>query len=125
MSDAARRAIDAVNRRFEAAANRGDFAAMAEVYADDARLLPPDAPIVSGKAAIADFWRAAGPALNLRAVRLETLEIDVAGDRAVEIGTAYLTLAEGAARMKYVVAWRRGADGEWRFAVDIWNAMPT
>ena len=43
--DAARRAIDAANRRFEAAFNAGDFAGAArEVYTADARVLPPDAP---------------------------------------------------------------------------------
>ena len=124
MSEDARRAIDAVNRRFEAAANSGDFAGMASVYADDARLLPPDSPMITGKAAIGQFWQAAGPALQLKRVTLKTIDLDIAGDRAHEVGAATLELASGTVEAKYVVIWRRGADGAWRFAVDIWNGSP-
>jgi ketosteroid isomerase-like protein len=121
--DGARGSIDAANRRFEAAFNAGAFAgATREVYTPEARVLPPDAPIVRGLAAIADFWTAAAAHLGVTSVQLATEELEVVGDVAHEIGKATLTLAGGhQAQAKYVVIWKR-LDGQWRWDVDIWNS---
>src|ERR1043165_2685158 len=43
--------IQALNDQFAVAANRGDGAAMAALYAADAKMLPPDNSVVSGPAA--------------------------------------------------------------------------
>jgi ketosteroid isomerase-like protein len=116
-----RKAIDVVNRHFEDCVNRGDIAAACSVYTEDARLLPPDAPMVTGRAAIVEFWKAAVPALGVKSVKLGTVELAVSGDMAREIGEATLALASGAATIKFVVVWRRQADGQWKWATDIWN----
>src|SRR3712207_376188 len=115
--------IRATNRVFEEeVAGRRDFGALERVYARDARILPPDAPMVTGRAAITEFWRGAVAALNIQSLRLHTLGLDVFGDRAQEVGRAEV-IAEGGSRMalKYVVLWKR-EDGGWRIDVDIWNA---
>ena len=120
-NDTARAGIDATNRRFEAAFDAGDPAAAARaVYTRDARVLPPDLPIVRGVSAIADFWVGAVQQLGATAVRLSTRELEIHGDSAHEVGEATLTLADGDAHAKYVVLWKR-EDGEWRWDVDIWN----
>ena len=114
----------ATNRVFEEeVVGRGDFSALERVYTRDARILPPGAPMVSGRAAIADFWRGAAAALGVEGIRLQTLSLDVLGDRAQEIGRAELTVAggQGPVALKYVVLWKR-EDGAWRWDVDIWNA---
>ena len=119
--DPARAGIDAANRRFEAAFNAGDPAAAARaVYTREARVLPPDLPMVRGRDAIADFWAGAAKQLGATAVRLSTKELEVHGDSAHEVGEAALTLADGEAQAKYVVLWKREGD-EWRWDVDIWN----
>jgi ketosteroid isomerase-like protein len=97
---------------------------MAAFYTDDAKLLPPDAPIVSGRKAIEDFWRTAANALGLTGVMLKTIDLEVTGDMACEVGEADLQLSSGQARVKYLVVWLRGGDGEWRLHRDIWNSMP-
>ncbi len=51
-SNAVRQIIEEGNRKFGAAAADKDYAGMAAFYTDDAKLLPPDAPIVSGRKAI-------------------------------------------------------------------------
>ena len=114
----------ATNRVFEEeVVGRGDFSALERVYTRDARILPPGAPMVAGRAAIADFWRGAAVALGVEGIRLQTLSLDVLGDRAQEIGRAELTVAggQGPVALKYVVLWKR-EDGAWRWDVDIWNA---
>jgi len=116
--------IRAVNRVFEEEViGRRDFDALERVYARDARVLPPGAPTVEGRAAIAEFWSAAVAALNVQSLRLHTISLDVSGDRAQEVGRAELGVEGGGAPMalKYVVLWKR-EDGAWRMDVDIWNA---
>jgi ketosteroid isomerase-like protein len=54
-----RKSVDEANRAFAAAAGRKEYAGMAALYTEDAVVLPPDGPIVTGRNAIADFWRAA------------------------------------------------------------------
>jgi hypothetical protein len=45
-SNEVRQIIDEANRKFGAAASK-DYAGMGAFYTEDAKLLPPDAPIVS------------------------------------------------------------------------------
>ncbi|WJR79274.1 SgcJ/EcaC family oxidoreductase [Bradyrhizobium sp. NP1] len=120
-----RQIIDEANRSFGAAVARKDYAALAALYTEDARLLPPDAPIVSGRKAIEGFWRSAADALGLTNVTLKTVDLEVNGDTANEIGEADLKLTSGQAKAKYLVVWRRERDGQWRLHRDIWNNMPS
>jgi ketosteroid isomerase-like protein len=116
--------IRATNRVFEEeVVGRRDFAALERVYTRNARLLPPGAPMVTGRAAVADFWRGALDALGVESLRLRTLSLDVFGDAAQEVGRAELAVKGDGAPMalKYVVLWKR-EDGGWRLDVDIWNA---
>ncbi len=116
--------IQATNRVFEGEViGRRDFGALERVYTRNARLLPPGAPTVTGRDAIADFWRGAVASMNVQSLRLHTLSLDVFGDQAQEVGRAELAVEGGGAPMalKYVVLWKR-EDGGWRMDVDIWNA---
>src|SRR5690348_10770130 len=98
-----RQVIDEANRKFGAAVAGKDYAAMAALYAEDAKVLPPDAPIVSGRPAIEDFWRTAANALQLTGATLKTIDLETAGDTAYETGEADLTLGSGLAKVKYLV----------------------
>jgi uncharacterized protein (TIGR02246 family) len=123
--ESVRRAIAATNAGFSAAFARGDAAAGArETYTRDARILPPDAPMVEGREQIAEFWAGAAAQLGVTAVELRTVELQPMGDGAYEVGRATLTLGGGQqAHAKYVVIWRQ-EDGRWRWHVDIWNMEP-
>ena len=123
-ADEVRQFIDEANRRFGAAAARKDFAGMAAFYTEDAKLLPPDVPIVSGRKAIEEFWRSAANVLGLTGVTLETIDLEVSGDTAYEVSQADLSLSSGQAKVKYLVVWTGGGDGQRRLHRDIWNNMP-
>ncbi|MET4846386.1 YybH family protein [Bradyrhizobium japonicum] len=122
-SDQVRQVVD-TNRRFGVAAASKDYAGMAAFYTEDAKVLPPDAPIVSGRKPIEEFWRTAADALGLIDVTLKTIDLEVAGDTAYEIGEADLKLSSGQAKVKYLVVWLQ-RDGRWHLHRDIWNSMPT
>ena len=120
--DTAQQAIDATNRRFEATFLTGDHArAVRDTYTRDARVLPPGAPPLRGRETAVEFWEAAAQQLGIREVRLETVDLEIHGDHAHEIGQGTLVL-DGGQRVvaKYVVIWKQ-EDGEWRWDVDIWN----
>lgn len=123
-TDEVRKVIAEGNRGFGAAAARKDYAGMAAFYTEDAKVLPPDSPIVSGRKAIEEFWRSAANALGLTDITLKTVDLEVAGDIAYEIGEADLKLGSGQAKAKYLVVWLRSRDGQWRLHRDIWNSMP-
>lgn len=122
-STVARDGIEQTNRFFEKAFNAGDIiGAVDGVYTREARLLPPDAPMVRGRDGIAQFWTDAAQQLGIQRFELSTVELDVQGDHAHEIGSATLTLgADQQVDLKYVVVWRQEG-GRWRWHIDIWNS---
>jgi len=105
-------------------ANR-NFSALDQIYTKAARILPPGAPMVSGREAIKKFWIELVESVNATSAVLASDDVMVAGDGAVEIGHATLDMApEGQPTaqlsVKYVVYWRQ-EDGRWKWHVDIWN----
>jgi ketosteroid isomerase-like protein len=123
--DAVRKSVDEGNRNFGSAVARKDYAGLAALYTESAKVLPPDGPIVSGRPAIEEFWRSAANALGLLEAALKTVDLEVSDDTACEVGEAKLTLAAGqTVAVKYLVVWMRGGDGHWRLHRDIWNNMP-
>ncbi|HET6168546.1 MAG TPA: nuclear transport factor 2 family protein [Terracidiphilus sp.] len=104
---------------------RGNFDALDQIYTADARILPPGASMISGRAAIKKFWTDMVQGAHAVAAELSSVDVMQAGDGVVEIGRAVLTVAppgEGEAKMevKYVVYWRE-EDSRWKWHVDIWN----
>jgi ketosteroid isomerase-like protein len=122
-SDELRHVIDEANRKFGAAIAGKDYAGLAALYTEDGKVLPPDAPIISGRQSIEGFWRTAANALQLTGATLRTIDIETAGDAAYEVGEAVLQLGAGQAKVKYLVVWRRSPDGQWQLHRDIWNNM--
>jgi ketosteroid isomerase-like protein len=122
--EAVRKAVQEGNQRFGASVARRDYVSLAALYTEDARLLPPDAPIIVGRKAIRDFWASAIPSLGFVGATLNTLDLEASEDAACEVGEALLDLATGRMTVKYVVVWRKGQDGSWRLHRDIWNSLP-
>jgi ketosteroid isomerase-like protein len=101
-----------------------NFAALDQIYTRDARILPPGAEMISGREAIKKFWTDLVQSANAISAVLASVDVMPAGDGAVEIGKATLTIAPQGApaqvEAKYVVYWRQ-EDGRWKWHVDIWN----
>jgi uncharacterized protein (TIGR02246 family) len=112
--------IAAVNRQFEEAARKGDLDRLASLYTPDAMALPPDGALVKGRENIKQMWGTIAQQLGLKDVHLSTLDLEVAGDTAYEVGEASLALANGSAAVKFVVVWKK-VGGQWRLHRDIWN----
>jgi uncharacterized protein (TIGR02246 family) len=113
--------IAAVNRQFEEAARKGDLDRLASLYTPDAIALPPDSAMMKGREDIKQMWGQIAQQIGLKDVRLNTLDLQMAGETAYEVGEANLTLGSGTAVVKFVVVWKK-LDGQWRLHRDIWNA---
>jgi uncharacterized protein (TIGR02246 family) len=99
-----------------------DAAGLAALYAEDAQLLPPDAEIVNGRAAIQEFFARENPP-GSSGVEVATVETHVFGDYAYRQGTVRFKGPEGkaVAAGKFIELWKK-TDGEWRIYRDIWSA---
>jgi uncharacterized protein (TIGR02246 family) len=101
--------------------NTRDVDAMTALHAEDAVLLPPDAPAVFGRdairAAYVDLFAAGF------AIELEDLEIKVSGDLGYKAGRYRMTDKTGTLvdRGKYIDIWSK-KDGQWLLHRDIWNS---
>jgi len=97
-------------------------------YDDDASLFIPNAPILTGKEEIRKAWvqMFAVPGFTL-APKTTKIEVARSGDLAYMQGTYEATAndSKGAPKTdhgKFVVVWKKQADGTWKIAADIWNS---
>src|SRR5215510_8721407 len=114
--------IEAVNAKWIDFFNKGDFAGIGSLYAEDAIALPPGSAMVKGRAAIAAMWK--GMAEQVTDPKVTTLDVKALGTTAArEIGTFSLKTkgpTPQEASGKYVVVWEK-VGNDWKLAADIWN----
>jgi uncharacterized protein (TIGR02246 family) len=120
------RTIRTMDREFMDNVAAKNAAHVAGVYADDARILMPGRPVISGKSEILAFWKAAldGP---VEAITLDTTHIEVSGDLAYGFGTNTILLkpageAPREEKGKYVAVYRRQPAGDWKIVVDSYSS---
>ncbi|MGH9658621.1 MAG: YybH family protein [Bryobacteraceae bacterium] len=91
-------------------------------YTADASLLPPNAPIATGRESIGKVWTQLF-ALPGFSVHWQPARIEVArsGDLAYSQGTYELTEGSNTDRGKYVVVWKKEPGG-WKAVADMFNS---
>jgi len=133
--------IKGLNEQFVEAFKTRDFSAVANMFTDDAVMLPPRRNIITGKSKIQSFWT--------RSKRLHELKFDtdsvttLGGDVVREIGTLRMLVGRGGGGRaseddidassdqaergkirevlgKYVFVWRK-VGGDWKLETSIWN----
>ena len=124
--DADVKAIQAVEAQWNQDYLSKDAAKLAAHYTDDAVLMIPGSPAISGRDAIQAnaTQMASDPALSLK---FQTAKIDVAksGDLAFTQGTYTITLTDPHSGQvindhgSYVTTYRKQADGTWKAVADI------
>jgi uncharacterized protein (TIGR02246 family) len=103
-----------------------DAAGIAALYVEDGAVMPPNAQIGKGRAAIQQTWAAMmqTPGFDLNIIPGEII-VSSSGDMALDRGTYTLAVSpDGTAQTdtgKYVVVWRK-IGGEWKAAADIFNS---
>ena len=81
-------AIKAVADAYVKATLAGDAKAIAALYTEDAIEMPPNAPMVKGRAAILQYYeKEFGGGTTINSFTLVHLESQATGDRAYDVGT--------------------------------------
>jgi uncharacterized protein (TIGR02246 family) len=122
------RLVRDMETKASAAINARDLGHLVSLYADDASLFYADSPMVAGKGAIRDTWKAilARPGF---AMRTELLSVDIPtnGDLAFAHGS-YTMVMEGATGRpvtdtgEYAVVYKRQPDRRWKIVADSGNS---
>ena len=118
-------AIRAQTTSWEKAYNGGDAKAVAAQYAEDALLLPPGAPGVSGRAAILEFFTkdiADSKAAGVVFVVNPRTDVGVSGNMGWESGTYKVTAKGAVIETGKFLSVSRKKDGKWLYLRDTWNA---
>lgn len=118
-------ALRALDSTFVDAILTRDWSALASQYADDAVLMPPDAPAVTGPTAISEWFAGAGLEMLEFTTHLSAMEGHAAF--AALRGTYRMVFTVPSAPVpvtdsgKFVWLVKRGPDQRWRISTDIWN----
>jgi uncharacterized protein (TIGR02246 family) len=121
-------AIRAVAQEWGKAISARDLDATLSFYADDAWINPANAPIAKTadqrRAVWAKFF--AMPGLSDMIGDTARVEVARSGDMAAEYGFFSATMNDIKGKPvtqteKYVVTWKKQADGKWKAIADIWN----
>ena len=119
-------ALRQLDTEFMARANAGDARACVEgFYAEDGCAMPAHREIIRGHRALVTMWKGI-IAAGLKDLSLETTEIEVHGDMAYGIGRYRMKVdPPGGPRTgqsgKYLVVYKRRADGAWRAVADMFS----
>jgi ketosteroid isomerase-like protein len=117
--------IGAANAKFSAAFNKGDAAALANFYTENATILPAGAPMAHGHAGVQKVWQGAIDS-GLKNMALQAISVEQYGPNgAREIGRFSLDAPNAQKQMthvegKYVVIWKHQKNA-WKLDTDIWN----
>jgi uncharacterized protein (TIGR02246 family) len=115
--------IRALTEEWVRASLAGDWSGVAALLTDDAVLLPPDHPIVEGRAAATAYLEAFP---TIRSFTSDVVAADGRGDFAWARGTFVLGVEPEPGqtqtlRGKWSATYRKGADGRWLGTSDTWN----
>ena len=118
--------LSQMNRDFAKALNNKDAVTAANLYAEDATLLPPNEAPVSGRTNIQKYWQEAlaGGAFD---VSVATTTTGSNGDLGYEVGRFQMSIKQPDGTVtvekgKYIELLKRGKDGIWKSIHGIWNA---
>jgi uncharacterized protein (TIGR02246 family) len=117
--------LSQMNKDFVKALLAKDARAAAMLYTEDASLLPPNEPIVTGRENIQKYWQ--GVLDAIADVSVSTIATGSDGDLGYEIGRYHMVLRQPDGKEmvddgKYTELLRRGADGTWKSIYGMWSA---
>lgn len=120
--------IRATAQEWGKAISARDIDATLSFYADDAWINPANAPIAKTADQRRAVWATFFAMPGLSDMTGDTTRVEVAhsGDLAAEYGIFSATMNDKKGKPvmlaeKYVVTWKKQADGKWKAIADIWN----
>jgi uncharacterized protein (TIGR02246 family) len=121
------KAVIDVDAQWSKTAGANDLDGTVSYYSDDASMLPPNAPIATGKQAIRAVWASMlSPDVTV-SWRVTKVEVARSGELAYVMGVYAITAKnpQGKSmedRGKLVEVWKKQLDGTWKTVTDIFNS---
>ncbi len=106
---------------------RQDLDTALQLYTEDAVVRPANMEPVSGHAELREFFTNWWGAMSVKSVEYSTVEFDLHGDTAYQIGT-YKGIQqpqgqeETSDRGSFMIVWKQQADGSWKYQRGIFNS---
>ena len=124
LTEADKAAIEASLAEWVKGALANDWAAVAATYTEDAVLMPPNSPIVEGRANIQAYFEGFPPVRELTATNVEVMG---QGDTVYVRGTYTMTIAAEDAEAimetgKYLEVRKKQPDGSWLLHRDMFSS---
>ena len=120
-----RQDVEAGEKKWLEAFNGGDASGVAQRYAEDGRLMPPNSDTLQGRSAIEPFIK---EFLQMKAkLSFKLVDLHDAGDTCVAIGQYEMEfeppdIGPQKDSGKFIEVWKRQPDGSWLIADDIFNS---
>jgi ketosteroid isomerase-like protein len=113
--------ITARSAEWDAALNAKDIDALAALYTDDARLMPPNAAMTVGDEGVrAEFGAMIDAGISTKITSIET---SVSGNMGQSVGSFEVSAGGAVIDVgKFIETWQRGDDGAWRISNGIYNS---
>ena len=121
-------AIRALDEQWSATAAKNDVEGTVAFYADDAVLLPGNAPIARDRKSIRESWAGLLGPNTAVSWKVSKVEVAKSGDIGYLYGTYSLSIRDpkGGPPVsdtgKLVEIWKKQADGKWKCIVDTYNS---
>ena len=118
-------AIRAADAKWSQASVAKDLDAVMAGYTDDAKLLPPNAPMIADKAAIRALW--ADLIKTTGRVSWKAVTVEASGDLGYVVGTYEIDSTDPQGKPavevgKMTEVFRRQADGSWKACADMFSS---
>ena len=125
---ALRAGVDAASDRLMTALRTNASDSLLALMTDDVVMMPPNEPVLRGKAAVRAWYDAFIGQLRTTSLALANREVFVGGEWAAEVAAFEWTLVpvsggeEIVDRGSYIQLWRLAPDGRWLFSREVWNS---
>ena len=121
-----RAAIASISKAHARAFFAGDIDTIVSAYAEDAVVMPPDAPAAKGREAIRKLFAASMAATKPgQSLIFEDYAVQVSGDMGWDSGVSKVEDATGAVVWSgHFLATFRKRDGKWQTVRDMWTSDP-
>ena len=121
-------AITAIGDAYVKAVIAGDAKAIAALYTEDAIEMPPNEPMIKGRAAILQYYqKEMGAGMTMNSFTLKHIETHASGDHGYDVGTYQQSITPKGATGpvtdtgKYTIIVKR-VGGAWQVAYAIYNS---
>jgi uncharacterized protein (TIGR02246 family) len=124
---AAESAVRETDAQWSKTAGTNDLDGTVSYYSDDASILPPNAPIATGKQAIRAVWATMLTPDTTVSWQVSKADVARSGDLAYVMGTYQIAGKNPRGKSqedhgKMVEVWKKQADGKWKTVADIFNS---